>query len=502
MGRISSAIENFMEAQGYEALTFGDVSLETGYADFMPDQGDLSSMLTRNIPMHVPFISAAMDTVTESRMAIAMASLGGIGVIHKNLSAAEQATEVSRVKRYLHGLISDPVVFSDDVSVEHLLEEKRQNNYTFAGFPIINKEGRLAGILTARDTKFLSDYNMNVADVMTKDLIVGREGTTMKEAFELMVKNKVGKLPIVDDDYRLIGLYSFSDVRRIIENIDPALNRDSHHQLRVAAAIGPYDRERIEVLLQEEVDCLVVDTAHGHSKGVVDTVAMLKNEYPQVDVVAGNVASEEGAKAVIDAGADAVKVGVGPGSICTTRVVAGVGVPQLTAVYRAAKGTEGTSVPVIADGGICYSGDVAKALAVGADSVMMGSALAGTEESPGERILHQGRTFVDYRGMGAVDAMKEGEGSRQRYGHHLVSDPSKFVPQGIEGLVPYRGQVADVMRQFIGGLRFAFGYVGGATIEQYRQKASFVRLSKAGVQESHPHDVKVMKDAPNYQVNT
>jgi len=490
-----------MEHYRWEGLTFDDVSLETQYADFLPADADISTQLTRNIRLNIPFVSAAMDTVTESEMAIAMARLGGIGVIHKNLSAVDQADEVSRVKHYLNGLISDPVTFPQDIRVSQVLEERDRNKYTFTGFPIVDNDGRLVGILTARDVKFLTNFDVAVSDVMGRQLVTGSEGTSIEEAFDAMVEHKVGKLPIVDEDRRLIGLYSFQDVRTLIENMEPTFNRDAQHQLRVAAAVGPNDEERIEALVRSGADALVIDTAHGHSRGVIETVALIKDQYPNVDVIAGNVGTGEGALALVEAGADAVKVGIGPGSICTTRVVAGVGIPQVTAAYRARKAI-GDEVPLIADGGITYSGDVAKALAAGAWSVMMGSILAGTEESPGERILHQGRTFVVYRGMGSLEAMKSGRGSRERYDQGDVSDAEKLVPQGIEGLVPYRGRVADVLHQFCGGARFAMGYSGARTIPQLQSKATFVRVTPAGLQEAHPHDVKVIKDAPNYRATS
>lgn len=494
----NAALDEFMNAFPHLGLTFGDVSLKTQYADFLPHETDITSVFSRNVPLNMPFVSAAMDTVTESDMAIAVALLGGIGVMHKNQSAANQAAEVSRVKHYLNGLINDPVVFEKGMKVADLLAEKERNRYQFSGFPIVDAEGRLAGILTARDIKFLTDVDVLVDDVMTTEMVVASEGTSTAEAFDIMLRHRVGKLPLVDADYRLRGLYSFHDVRTITENIEPTFNRDAQHQLRVAAAIGPHDDERIEALVRVGVDAVVIDTAHGHSRGVVETCRAVKARYP-VDVVAGNVGTREGAKALLDAGADAIKVGIGPGSICTTRVVAGVGIPQLTAIYEARQGV-GDAVPIIADGGITYSGDVAKAIAVGADSVMMGSALAGTEECPGESILHQGRTYVVYRGMGSLEALKTGEGSRERYGQATVADPDELVPQGVEGLVPYRGRVADVVRQYVGGLRFSLGYCGARTLPELQAMAQLIRISSASLEEAHPHGVKVLKDAPNYRM--
>ncbi len=494
-------LDAFMAAFPHEGITFDDVSLVTQYADFTAAEASVASRFSRNITLNIPYVSAAMDTVTESDMAVAMARLGGIGVIHKNLSIEEQAEEVRRVKHYLNGLISNPVTFPEDITVRNLLEMKEKNKYQFHGFPIVDKSGRLTGILTARDVKFLTELDMPVAKVMTRSLITGRPGLKMVDAYNLMLKNKVGKLPIVDKSGRLTGLYSFQDVKTLMQKLEPTVNRDAQHQLRVAAAIGPYDDARLEALAAAGVDAVIVDTAHGHSKGVIETVKMVKKRYGKnLDVIAGNIATGEAAKALVDAGADAVKVGIGPGSICTTRVVAGVGVPQITAIYQVRKAI-GSAVPLIADGGIVYSGDVAKAIAAGADCVMMGSALAGTEESPGERMLHQGRTFVVYRGMGSLDALKKNKGSRERYGHADVDGAEKIVPQGIEGLVPYRGPVREVLHQYAGGLQFSLGYCGCRTIRELQERAKFIRVSSAGVKEAHPHDVKVIKDAPNYRAS-
>lgn len=495
---VNPQIKAFMEAQGFEALTFNDVSMETRYADFLPAEASIVSQFSRNITLNAPFVSAAMDTVTESGMAIEMAKLGGIGVIHKNLQPAVQAEQAAKVKQYLHGLIQKPIVFHQNIKVADLLRTKDEQHYTFSGFPIVDDSDRLVGILTSRDVKYLTDYNITVADAMTRNLVVGTANTDMTEAFEIMRKNKVGKLPIVDREGRLCGLYSFHDVRTLLKNIEPNYNRDARHRLRVAAAVGPYDDERIAALVAAEVDALVLDTAHGYSKGVIETLKQLKKDYPQVDVVAGNVCTAEGAAALYEAGADGVKVGIGPGSICTTRVVAGVGIPQLSAVFQANEAIKGR-IPIIADGGIAHSGDVAKAIAVGASCVMMGSALAGTEECPGERILHQGRTYVIYRGMGSLDAMRKGKGSRERYGVSAECATEKLVPQGIEGMIPYRGSVSEVLNQYIGGLRFSLGYCGARTIAALQENARFVRVSSAGLHEAHPHDVIVQKDAPNYR---
>jgi IMP dehydrogenase len=490
-------VESFLAQFPHEGLTFDDVSLSVGYADFLPEDTCVKTSFSRNITLNLPFVSAAMDTVTESRMAIAMAMCGGIGVIHKNLSADDQAGQVRHVKGYLNGLIEHPVVFRRDILVAELIAEKERRKYNFAGFPIVDADGRLCGIITARDLKFLHDHSVPVAEAMTADPVTAPVGTTLAQAYTTMVAERIGKLPIVDDDNRLVGLYSFHDVKSLSGGLEPDINRDRSHRLRVAAAIGPYEDERIEKLITAGVDALIVDTAHGHTKGVIDTVRDIKKQTADVDVVAGNVGDGAGARALLDAGVDGVKVGIGPGSICTTRIVAGVGVPQLTAVHGAWQEV-GAEVPIIADGGIKQSGDVPKAMAVGAHAVMMGSALAGTQESTGEKILHQGRRYVVYRGMGSLEAMAEGRGSRERYSHPEVDRTSDLVPQGIEGLVQYSGTVDSVLRQYTGGLRFALGYCGARTLDELRRKAQFVRISSAGLRESHAHDVKIIKDAPNY----
>ena len=490
-------IDKFMAAFPFEGLTFDDISLVVQYADFLPHDTDISSHFSRNIKLNIPFVSAAMDTVTESEMAIAMARLGGIGVIHKNLSPERQAEEVRKVKYYLNGVIRTPVTFHPDQTIGEMLAEKRKHKYSFSGFPIVDDNGKLIGIITSRDIKFLTDYNLRIRDVMTVNPLSTPDGTAIADAYNIMRENKVGKLPMVDAEGKLTGLFSFLDVRTLIARDEPDYNRDSRHQLRVAAAIGPYDEARAEALVKAGVDALVIDTAHGHSKGVIDTVKLLKDRYTGVDIVAGNIATAEAAKALADAGADAIKVGIGPGSICTTRVVAGVGVPQVSAVY-AVKSAIPSDIPVIADGGIKQSGDVAKAIAVGASCVMMGSALAGTSESNGDVVLHQGRSYVAYRGMGSLEAMKCNKGSRERYGQDDVDDDAELVPQGIEAMVPFRGPVRGVIHQFVGGLRYSFGYCGARTLDEFQDKAMMVRVTAAGLREAHPHDVVITKDAPNY----
>jgi len=491
-------IDEFMAAFPFEGLTFDDISLVTQYADFLPHDADVSTYFSRRVKLNIPFVSAAMDTVTESGMAIAMARLGGLGVIHKNLDVERQADEVRKVKYYLNGIIGSPVTFRDSQTVKEMMEEKRRRKYSFSGFPILDDQDRLVGIITSRDIKFLTDYSIKIRDVMTRNPVTAPDGTAMIDAYKLMIDHKVGKLPMVDKDGKLRGLYSFLDVRTLIEHDEPDYNRDEHHQLRAAAAVGPYDEKRIEALVNAGVDVLVLDTAHGHSKGVIDTVRIIKNTYgDRVDVVAGNIATGEAAKALADAGADGIKVGIGPGSICTTRVVAGVGVPQVSAVYAAKKAVP-ADLPVIADGGIKQSGDVAKALAVGASCVMMGSALAGTSESNGDVVLHQGRSYVVYRGMGSLEAMKHNAGSRERYGQDDVSEDTQLVPQGVEAMVPFRGGVTGVIHQFVGGLRYSMGYCGARTIREFQEKAKMVRVTAAGLREAHPHDVVITKDAPNY----
>jgi len=444
----------------------------------------------------MPFVSAAMDTVTETSMAIGMAMLGGIGVIHKNVTPKAQAKCVAAVKHHLNGLIIDPIVFRTSDTLETIRQKKEQKNYSFSGFPILDKSDRLVGILTATDVCYSRDPNAPVAKVMTTKVVTAAPETTLQQAYDLMMKHKIGKLPLVKGG-KLVGLYSFSDVKSLIENERPLYNRDSKYRLRVAAAVSASDHERVGVLAEEDVDVIVVDSAHGHTKGIIDMVKWLVRHYPDIDVIAGNVATGEGALALRDAGVHAIKVGIGPGSICTTRVVCGVGTPQISAVYECVKVLQG-SVPIVADGGIRRSGDVPKVIVAGADSVMLGSVLAGTEESPGEKIIHEGRQYVVYRGMGSLGAMREGIGSRERYAQSHV-DPDELVPQGIEGIVPYAGSVKKVMTQFCGGLRSSMGYCGCRTVQELQERGRFIRVTIAGVTEAHPHDIKITREAPNYR---
>ncbi len=489
-------IDSFMDNFQYEGLTFDDVSLITQYADFLPDSANITSRLTSRINVNIPFISAAMDTVTESEMAVQMALLGGIGIIHKNLSVQEQAQQVSDVKHHLHGLIRKPVVFHDTDTVEYVEDEKERKGYRFSGFPVLDENNKLVGMLTSTDFKFADDKSTLLRDVMSKDVAASPADTNVQQAYDIMIDRRIGKLPLVEDG-KLVGLYSFSDVSTLVRNVKPFYNRDDRYRLRAGAAVGPGDYERITALADAAVDVVVVDSAHGHSANIIETVKWIVKNHPEIDIIAGNVATAEGALALRDAGAHAVKVGIGPGSICTTRVVCGVGVPQVTAVYDCAKALVG-SIPVIADGGIRHSGDVPKVIVAGADTVMLGSILAGTDASPGEKILHQGRQYVVYRGMGSLTAMRESAGSRERYSQSKTSE-EELVPQGIEGIVPYSGTVQKVMTQFCGGLRGSLGYCGCQTVPELQKNGKFVRVSIAGLHEAHPHDVKIMKEAPNYR---
>lgn len=479
----------------YKGLTFDDVLLEPGYSEFVPGDVDLGSMLTRNIPLHVPMVSSPMDTVTESDMAIAMAQLGGIGIIHKNMAIEQQAMQVDSVKRSEHGVIVDPVTLPPDTTVGEAAAIMDERN--IGGVPI-TVSGKLVGILTRRDLRFLESRDRPVAEVMTKDnLVTAPENTSLEEAERILLENRVEKLLLVDDQYQLRGLITIKDIDKNVQF--PQASKDSRGRLRVGAAVGVHDLERVAQLVDKGVDVLVVDSAHGHSRNVIETIQSIKKNF-EIDVIAGNVATAEGAKALADAGADAVKVGIGPGSICTTRIISGVGVPQLTAVANAAKGLAGTDIPIIADGGIRFSGDMTKAFAAGAWSVMVGSLLAGVDESPGEMILYQGRSFKRYRGMGSLGAMVKGSSERYRQGKTDGKDSSKLVPEGVEGRVAYKGALQPVVYQLTGGLRSGMGYVGVASIKDLRTKARFIEISAASVRENHPHDIAITQEAPNYSV--
>ena len=493
-------LDKFMATFPFEGLTYDDVTLVTQYADFLPDDASLETKLTSRQKMKIPFISAAMDTVTEAPMAIAMALAGGIGVIHKNLEEDEQAKEVAKVKNYLNGLISKPVCFHANDDISFLRSEKNRMGLKFNGFPVLDDEDRLVGMITASDMRFAPMQARKLSDVMQKTMVTAKAGTSLKKAYEIMRENKIGKLPLVDKKGHIVGLYSFTDVQRLVENKNPTYNCDDQFRLRVSASVsgGKGDLSRMEKLAEAGVDVVVVDSAHGHSKGIIDMTKYIVKHFPKVDVIAGNIATGEAAVALAKAGAHAVKVGIGPGSICTTRVVCGVGIPQLTAVYSAAKALRGSGVAVIADGGIKLSGDVPKALAAGADSVMLGSVLAGTEESPGEKIYSNGRQYVVYRGMGSMAALKNGKGSRARYFQDNESEDD-LVPQGIEGMVPYSGHVSSIMTQFCGGLRASLGYCGTKTVKELQERGKFYRVTAAGQREARPHDITITKEAPNYR---
>ena len=483
-----------------EALTFDDVLLEPSRSAVLPADTDVTARLTREINLKIPLLSAAMDTVTEHRLAIAMAQAGGIGVVHKNMSIEAQAGEISRVKKYESGMVVNPLTITPDRTLGDALELMK--THQISGIPVVDGDGkpphRLAGILTNRDVRFASDLNQKVWDLMTREVITIGEGATQEEAKRLLHEHRIEKLVVIDDKSRCIGLITVKDIEKARNH--PMAAKDAAGRLLVAAATGagPEGAARAEALIEAGVDVVVVDTAHGHSEGVLSAVTAIRKMANEVQVIGGNVATADGARALIDAGADAVKVGIGPGSICTTRMVAGVGVPQLTAIMDAAEVSHAANVPVIADGGIKYSGDLAKALAAGGDCAMVGSLLAGTDETPGEVYLHQGRSYKAYRGMGSTGAMARG--SADRYFQAEVSQPLKLVPEGIEGQVAYKGPAGNVLHQLVGGLRAAMGYTGCATVEEMRRDCNFVRITGAGLKESHVHDVQITREAPNYRV--
>ena len=477
-----------------EGLTYDDVLLIPAFSEVLPREVSIQTKFSRNITLNVPIVSAAMDTVTESDMAIAMAREGGIGVLHKNMTIEQQATEVRKVKRSESGMILEPVTITKE---ETVFEAKAlMHEYGIGGIPVVDSKGVLIGIVTNRDLRFENNNKRKIEDVMTSEnLVTVAKGTSLKQAELILQKNKIEKLPVVDEDYKLVGLITFRDIIKVSEN--PNANKDQYGRLRVAAAIGVTGDavERAEALISAGVDALIIDTAHGHTKGVVNVLKEVKSKFPNTDVIVGNIATGEAAKYLVEAGADAVKVGIGPGSICTTRVVAGVGYPQLSAILEVAEAIKGSGVPVIADGGIRYTGDIPKAIAAGADTVMLGSLLAGTKESPGETIIFEGRKFKSYRGMGSVEAMKQG--SKDRYFQDIEDDIKKLVPEGIVGRVPYKGELNETMHQFIGGLRAGMGYCGSKSIEAQKE-AKFVKITSSGIRESHPHDVTITKEAPNY----
>lgn len=478
-----------------EGLTYDDVLLIPAYSEVLPREVSIKTKFTRNITLNVPIASAAMDTVTESAMAIAMAREGGIGVLHKNMTISQQAIEVRKVKRAESGMIIDPVTLSLDAIVSDAKQSMKE--HSIGGIPIVDEHGQLKGIVTNRDLRFEKNNNRAITEVMTSEnLVTTSEGTSLQQAEVILQDNKIEKLPVVDKEFKLIGLITFRDITKLTQK--PISNKDQYGRLRVAAAIGvTHDAvERTSALVKSGVDAIIIDTAHGHTKGVVSVLKNIKSEFPNLDVVVGNIATAEAAKYLVEAGADAVKVGIGPGSICTTRVVAGVGFPQFSAVLEVATALQDSDVPVIADGGIRYTGDIPKAIAAGADCVMLGSLLAGTKESPGETIIYEGRKFKSYRGMGSVEAMKQG--SKDRYFQDVEDDIKKLVPEGIVGRVPYKGDLYESIHQFVGGIRAGMGYCGAKDIQTLKNTGKFVKITSSGISESHPHNVMITKEAPNY----
>ena len=478
----------------FEALTYDDVLLLPAYSEVLPREVTTTTRLTKNITLNIPILSAAMDTVTEADLAIAMAQNGGIGIIHKNMTIAQQAEQVRKVKRSESGMIIDPITLTEDKNIGDAQKIMRESR--IGGIPIVNDEGKLVGILTNRDLRFQRDMSRSVTEVMTTEkMITAKKGTSLDDAEVILQEYKIEKLPIVDEAYKLIGLVTYKDI--IKRKSHPNACKDPLGRLRVGAAVGvtPDLLDRVEALVKVGVDVVSIDTAHGHSKGVIDALKSVKKAFPNLEVMCGNVATGAGARALAEAGADAIKVGVGPGSICTTRIIAGVGMPQLSAVYEAAKAVADLDIPIIADGGIRFSGDIVKAIAGGASSIMVGSMLAGTDEAPGEVVLFEGRKFKSYRGMGSVEAMEDG--SKDRYFQDAEDDIKKLVPEGIVGRVPFKGSVTEIIYQMVGGLKAGMGYCGAANIEALKQ-AQFVKITSAGVKESHPHDISISKEAPNY----
>ncbi|WP_417359284.1 IMP dehydrogenase [Galbibacter sp.] len=478
-----------------EGLTYDDVLLVPNYSEVLPREVNIQTKFTKNITINVPIVSAAMDTVTESRMAIAMAREGGIGVLHKNMTIEQQALKVRRVKRAESGMIIDPVTLPLTATVEDAKNSMKE--HSIGGIPVVDKFGHLKGIVTNRDLRFEKNNNRAIIEVMThENLVTAGEGTSLHDAEEILQEHKIEKLPVVNKDNKLVGLITFRDITKLTQK--PIANKDVFGRLRVAAAIGVTGDafERAEALVNAGVDAIVIDTAHGHTKGVVGILKEVKEEFPDLEVIVGNIATAEAARYLVKHGADAVKVGIGPGSICTTRVVAGVGYPQFSAVLEVATALKGTGIPVIADGGVRYTGDIPKAIAAGADCVMLGSLLAGTKESPGETIIYDGRKYKSYRGMGSVEAMQHG--SKDRYFQDVEDDLKKLVPEGIVGRVPYKGELVESMHQFIGGLRAGMGYCGAASIKALKENGRFVKITASGINESHPHDVTITNEAPNY----
>lgn len=480
-----------------EGLTFDDVLILPAKTDVIPAQADVSTKLSRNIDLKIPILSSAMDTVTESKMGIALAQQGGIGIIHRNMSIQEQAEEVDKVKRHESGMIVDPITMRPDNKIFEAKEVMKK--YRISGLPITDKKNKLLGILTNRDIRFETRLNLTIDKAMTKDLITVPVGTSLGEAEKLFHKHKIEKILMVDEDYNLKGLITYKDILKRIQY--PHASKDDFGRLRVGAAVGVGEEtlERAQALIQAKVDVLVVDTAHGHSQRVLDTVKMLKKEFPGQELIAGNIATSDAAKDLVRLGVDAVKVGVGPGSICTTRVISGAGIPQITAIADVFKITGDSDIPLIADGGVKYSGDITKAIAAGASSVMLGNVLAGSDESPGEVIIYQGRSYKTYRGMGSLEVMREG--SRDRYAQDFYTDERKLVPEGIEGRVPYKGSTAQIIEMMVGGLKAGMGYAGCRTIDELKKNGKFIKVTASGYRESHVHDVIITKEAPNYRLD-
>jgi IMP dehydrogenase len=476
-------------------LTYDDVLLVPSYSDCLPNQVLINSKFSRNIKLNIPIVSAAMDTVTESKMAIAMAQEGGLGVLHKSMTIKQQAEKVKKVKRSESGMILDPITLKENSTVTEAKNCMRE--YSIGGIPVVDNKNILIGIVTNRDLRFENDNSKKLSQVMTvSNLITAKVGVTMEDAEKILQKHKIEKLPVVNDNYELSGLITFRDIQKL--SLKPKSNKDTYGRLKVAAAIGVSkdSLERCKALYDAGVDAIVIDTAHGHSKGVIDILKSVKKQFSSIDVIVGNIATAEAAKFLVNAGADGVKVGIGPGSICTTRVIAGVGFPQLSAIYEVSNAIKGSGVSVIADGGIKYTGDITKAIAAGADCVMLGSLLAGTKESPGETIIYEGRKFKTYRGMGSIEAMQKG--SKDRYFQDSVDESNKLVPEGVVGRVPYKGDLVESIHQFVGGIRSGMGYCGCKTIEDLKENGKFVQITGAGLQESHPHNVMITKESPNY----
>jgi len=492
--------EHKMRIISEPALTFDDVLLLPAHSTVLPKEVKLNTALTRDITLNIPLISAAMDTVTEARLAITIAQEGGIGIIHKNMTIEEQARQVRMVKKFESGIINDPITVSPNTTIKDILSLTRAHD--ISGVPVIDN-GLLVGIVTNRDLRFETHYNDPVSSVMTpkERLVTVIEGASREEILHLLHQHRIEKVLVVNDNFQLRGLITVKDIQKATEK--PEACKDEQERLRIGAAVGTGEdsKDRVTALVEANVDVLVVDTAHGHAQSVLDQIRWIKQQHPEVQIIGGNIATSEGAKALADAGADAIKVGIGPGSICTTRIVAGIGVPQITAICNAAQALKGTNIPIIADGGIRYSGDLAKAIAAGAHTIMIGSLFAGTEEAPGEVELYQGRAYKSYRGMGSIAAMSQTQGSKDRYFQEDVKSQGKLVPEGIEGRVPHRGHLIDVIHQLLGGLRSSMGYTGCATLEEMRTKPQFIRISPAGMRESHVHDVSITKEAPNYRTD-